>query len=132
VFRHHFDVVTWIKGCNMTLEASDARYMYWGLMYGAEAIAYLSGLPCDVSPIDVQKMAMVDGHFRSLMGRDVPMDSKIAKEAMKHRALALAAAEKLSVLEPNSGKDFAIQLKHRELTATLDTVTGREDAEILH
>jgi hypothetical protein len=132
VFRHHFDVISWIKSNGLQVDATDARYMFWGILYGAEAVAYLSGLPCEVSPVDVQKMAMTDGHFRSLMGRDHPIDSKIAKEAMKHRALALVAAEKLTVLEPSNGQDFAIKLKHRELTATLESVANKDDAEILH
>lgn len=132
VFRHHLDLVAWIKRLN---DRSDyppeaLQFLRWAVMYGTEAIAYLSGVPVYLDPRTVQEQSMIDSHYRSLQGRDAAIDSAAAKEALKHMQLAVNQAAVLSKAAPPSARDFAVKLKHREMTTSIQVVD--QTTEVLH
>ncbi len=132
VFRDHFDLVTWAK--SLVKDPSNTpeglQYVRWAVMYGIEAVAYMSGLPTYVNAQDVQERAMIEGHFRGLSGRDAAIDSATAKEALKHQQVAVAQAAVLSKAAPPSARDFAVKLKHREMTSSIEVVD--QTTEVLH
>lgn len=132
VFRDHFDLIAWAKGL-----ANDPRntteglqYVRWAVMYGIEAVAYLSGVPVFIDARRVQEQTMIDGHFKGLMGRDAALDSPVAKEALKHQQLAVSQAAVLAKASPPSARDFAVKLKHREMTQSIEVVD--KTTEVLH
>src|SRR5882672_11020380 len=120
VFRDHIDLIEWVRE---TGEAPDAapgstQYVRWAVMYGVEAVAYLSGLPVAIDPGVVQTQAMVDGHFKALMGREAGLDSGVAREALKHQQMAVAQAAALAKKAPMT-ESVALKIKHREMTSSM-------------
>lgn len=131
VFRHHFDVIDWVKKLanDATVPAEAHQLFRWAVMHGVEAVAWLCGLPAYVDPRQVQERAMTESHFRALIGRDAAIDSTAAKEALKHQQLAVTQAQHLSKAAPPSARDFAVKLKHREMTSSIEVV---DKTEVLH
>jgi hypothetical protein len=131
VFRDHLDLVDWARtegeAPNATPEST--QYVRWAIMYGIEAVAYMSGLPVNLDPGMVQSQAMTDGHFRALMGREAGLDSATAREALKHRQMAVAQAAILAKKSPGTDS-VAIKLRHREMTSLIEFVD--KTAEVLH
>lgn len=132
VFRDHFDLVEWAKRLanDATSTPEGLQYVRWAVMYGIEAIAYMSGLPVYLDARHVQEQAMIEGHFRGLAGRDAQLDSPTAREALKHRQLATSQAAVLAKAAPPSARDFAVKLKHREMTSSIEVVD--KTTEVLH
>lgn len=131
VFRDHIDLVEWVRE---TSEAPDAdpgstQYVRWAVMYGVEAVAYLSGLPVAIDPGVVQTQAMIDGHFKALMGREAGLDSSVAREALKHQQMAVAQAAVLAKRAPMT-ESVALKIKHREMTSPIEFVD--KTTEVLH
>lgn len=131
-FRHHFDVITWAKRLvnDPRSTTEGMQYIRWAIMYGVESIAYMSGLPTYVDARDVQERAMIEGHFRGLSGRDNTIDSAAAKEALRHQQMAVSQAAVLAKAAPPSARDFAVKLKHREMTSSIEFVD--QTTEVLH
>lgn len=132
VFRDHFDLIDWAKRL-----ADDPRstpeglqYVRWAIMYGVEAIAYMSGLPVYIDARRVQEQTMVESHFRGLSGRDAAIDSAVAKEALRHQQVAVSQAALLAKAAPPDARDFAVKLKHREMTSSIEFVD--QTTEVLH
>lgn len=98
-------------------------------MYGIEAVAYMSGLPVNLDPGIVQSQAMIDSHFRALMGREVDIESGVAREALKHQQMAVTQAAILVKRSPGTDS-VAIKLKHREMTSSIEVID--KTAEVLH
>jgi hypothetical protein len=132
VFRDHFDLVEWAK--TLRLEQGSTReglqYIRWAIMYGVEAVAYMSGLPTNLDPHLVQAQAMTDGYFRALIGRESDIDSAVAREALKHQQIAVTQAAMLAKRNPSGGGSVAIKLKHREMTSTIEVID--KTTEVLH
>lgn len=131
VFRDHIDLVEWVRETSEAPDASpgSTQYVRWAVMYGIEAVAYLSGLPVAIDPAVVQTQAMIDGHFKSLMGREAGLDSGVAREALKHQQMAVAQAAVLSKKAPMT-ESVALKIKHREMTSPIEYVD--KTAEVLH
>lgn len=131
VFRDHIDLVEWVRETSEAPGATpvSTQYVRWAVMYGVEAVAYLSGLPVAIDPTVVQTQAMIDGHFKSLMGREAGLDSGIAREALKHQQVAVAQAAVLSKKTPMT-ESVALKIKHREMTSPIEFVD--KTAEVLH
>ncbi len=132
VFRHHLDLVAWIKRLNgdPAYPAEALQFLRWAVMYGPEAIAYMSGVPVSLDPRVVQEQTMIDSYYRSLQGRDAAIDSAAAKEALKHMQLAVNQAAVLSKASPPSARDFAMKLKHREMTSSIEVID--KTTEVMH
>jgi len=132
VFRDHFDLIAWAKRLakDPSSTAEGLQYIRWAIMYGVESVAYMSGLPTFVSAHDVQERAMVDSHFRGMSGRDAAIDSAAAKEALKHQQMAVSQAAVLAKAAPPSARNFAVKLKHREMTSSIEVVDNT--TEVLH
>jgi len=132
VFRHHFDIIAWIKGLNGQpgYDEEALQFLRWAVMYGSEAVAFLSGVPVYIDARTVQEQAMINSHFRALQGRDAAIDSAAAKEALKHQQVAVSQAAILSKAAPPSARDFAVKLKHREMTTPIEVVD--KTTEVLH
>jgi hypothetical protein len=131
VFRDHLDLVDWARAAGEAPNATpeSTQYVRWAIMYGVEAVAYMSGLPVSIDPGMVQSQAMTDGHFRALMGREAGLDSATAREALKHQQMAVAQAAILAKRSPGTDS-VAIKLKHREMTSSIEFVD--KTAEVLH
>lgn len=131
VFRDHIDLVEWVRemGEEPDAVAGSTQYVRWAVMYGVEAVAYLSGLPVVINPEVVQTQAMVDGHFKSLMGREAGLDSGVAREALKHQQMAVTQAAVLAKRAPMT-ENVALKIKHREMTSSIEFVD--KTAEVLH
>lgn len=129
VFKDHFDLINWVRQLGQdgtTAEAS--QYIRWAVMYGVEAIAYMSGLPVNLDPAMVQSQAMADGHFKALMGREASLDSGVAREALKHQQMAVTQAAVLAKKMPGT-ESVAIRLKHRDMTSSIEVI---DQTEVLH
>lgn len=131
VFRDHLDLVDWARTAGEAPNATpeSTQYVRWAIMYGVEAVAYMSGLPVNLDPGMVQSQAMADGHFRALMGREAVLDSATAREALKHQQMAVAQAAILAKRSPGTDT-VAIKLKHREMTSSIEFVD--KTTEVLH
>lgn len=131
VFRDHIDLVEWVRDTSEAPGATpgSTQYVRWAVMYGVEAVAYLSGLPVAIDPTVVQTQAMIDGHFKALMGREAGLDSGIAREALKHQQMAVAQAAVLSKKAPMT-ESVALKIKHREMTSPIEFVD--KTTEVLH
>ncbi len=131
VFRDHIDLIEWVREVSEAPGAvpGSTQYVRWAVMYGIEAVAYLSGLPVAIDPAVVQTQAMIDGHFKSLMGREAGLDSGVAREALKHQQMAVTQAAVLSKKAPMT-ESVALKIKHREMTSPIEFVD--KTAEVLH
>lgn len=131
VFRDHFDLIDWARqiGEAQGVSSETTQYIRWAIMYGVEAIAYMSGLPVNLDPATVQSQAMTDGHFKALMGREASLDSGIAREALKHQQMAVAQAATIAKKSPGT-ESVAIKLKHREMTSSIEVID--KTTEVLH
>lgn len=131
VFRDHFDLVDWARTAGEMPDATpeSTQYVRWAIMYGIEAVAYMSGLPVNLDPGIVQSQAMIDSHFRALMGREVDIESGVAREALKHQQMAVTQAAILVKRSPGTDS-VAIKLKHREMTSSIEVID--KTAEVLH
>lgn len=131
VFRDHIDLIEWTSSITKQPGASAAstQYVRWAIMYGVEAVAYLSGLPVSIDPSVVQTQAMIDGHFKSLMGREAGLDSNVAREALKHQQVAVTQAGILAKKAPMT-ESVALKIKHREMTSPIEFVD--KTTEVLH
>jgi hypothetical protein len=131
VFRDHFDLVDWARGLSEMPDATPEsnQYVRWAIMYGIEAVAYMSGLPVSLDPGMVQSQAMIDGHFKALMGREANLDSGTAREALKHQQMAVTQAAIIAKRSPGTDS-VAIKLKHREMTSSIEFVD--KTTEVLH
>lgn len=131
VFRDHLDLIDWVRETSVApgATAESTQYIRWAVMYGVEAVAYLSGLPVAIDPGVVQMQAMTDGHFKSLAGREAGLDSGVAREALKHQQMAVAQAAILAKRSPMT-ESVALKIKHREMTSSIEFVD--KTAEVLH
>jgi len=131
VFRDHMDLVDWVRRISevpgTTPEAM--QYIRWAIMYGTEAVAYMSGLPVVLDPSTVQAQAMENGHFRALMGREAHIDSPTAREALKHQQMAVSQALVLGKKAPGTD-NVALRLKFREMTSKIEVED--KTMEVLH
>lgn len=132
VFRDHFDLIDWAKKLSNDPRSTTEglQYVRWAIMYGVEAMAYMSGLPVYIDALRVQTQTMVESHFRGLSGRDVAIDSSVAKEALRYQQLATQQAALLAKAAPPDARDFAVKLKHREMTSSIEVVD--QTTEVLH
>lgn len=131
VFRDHLDLVDWARAAHEVPGATSesTQYIRWAIMYGVEAVAYMSGLPVSLDPSMVQSQAMIDGHFKALMGREAELDTGTAREALKHQQLAVAQAAILVKRSPGTDS-VAIKLKHRQMTSAIEFID--KTTEVLH
>lgn len=136
VFRDHFDMVDWVRQLadHRGTSLESLQCLRWAVMYGVEAVAYLTGIPVDLDPRQVQAQIMTESHFRGLMGRDAEISSATAREALKHQQMSVTQANLLARIAPPNQGNIALKIKHRELTYPIDYVdtTCPTKAEILH